>query len=146
MFRSTRSTIICTALAFATLIGGNALAQRREAVQSKDDPHTEMPSLAEAGVVLDYANAQPEFRDTLKTMNTEKVRDLLRSYGLSDKVKVYDNPMETIVPGGPYTNCHYAPMTVYYPAPTYSWPNHPRTIILRICDNVSNGQSSWGWD
>ena len=145
MFRSTRSTIICTALAFFTLIGGNALAQRREAVQPKDDPRAEMPSLGEAGVVLDFANVQPEFHDALKPKNTEILRELLLSYGLSDTVKVYDHPMNYTVPGGPYTNCHPAPMTVYYPAP-YSWPNNPRTIIIIICTNIAGGSSDFGWN
>ena len=151
MFRSTRNTstrttIICTALALSTLAGGHALAQRREAPRIKAEPRTEMPSLGEAGVVLDFANAQPEFREALRPKNTDKIRELLRSYGLSDKVKVYDGPMETIVPGGPYTNCHMAPMTVYYPAPTYSWPNHPRTIFIVICNNIAGGQTGFNWD
>ncbi len=146
MFRPTRSTIICTALAFFTLAGGHAWAQRREAVRPKYDPRTEMPRLGEVGIVLDFANAQPEFHEALRPKNAEKIRNLLLSYGLSDKVKVYDGPMDTIVPGGPYTNCHIAPMTVYYPAPTYSWPNNPRTIMIVICNNIAGGESGFNWN
>lgn len=146
MFRSTRSTIICTALVVFTMIGGAALAQRREAAQPKDDPRTGMPSLAEAGVVLDYANAQPEFRDALKPKNTEQIRGLLLSYGLSDQVKVYDHPMNNTVPGGPYTNCYSSAIHVYYPNPPYSWPNNPRTIVIIICENVAGGSSDFGWN
>lgn len=146
MFRSTRNTIICTALAFFALAGGDALAQRKAAVQIKEAPRTEMPSLAEAGVVLDFANAQPEFREALKPKNTEQIRELLIRYGMSDKVKVYDHPANYTVPGGPYTNCYPSTINVYYPAPTYSWPNHPRTITIIICQNVAGGSSDFGWN
>ncbi len=146
MFRSTKTTILCTAVVFSTLICGAALAQRREAVQPQAAPNAAMPSLGEAGLVLDFANAQPEFRDALKPRNTEKIRALLINYGLSENVNVYDGPMDTTVPGGPYTNCYLAPMNVYYPAPTFSWPNHPRLIYLLICTNSAGGNSAFGWD
>ena len=148
MFSLTRSTIICTAIAFFTLIGGNALAQRREAVQPKDDDRTDTPSLGEVGVVLDFANAQPEFRDALKPRNTKEIRELPLSYGLPDKVNVYDGPMEIPVPGGPYTNCYPAPITVYTPNPPHSWPNNPNIIIITICTNSADGHTGfgWGWD
>ena len=146
MFRSTRNTIICTALAIFTLAGGHAWAQRTAAVQLKDETRTDMPSLGEVGVVLDFANTRPEFREALKPKNTEQIRELLVSYGLSDKVRVYEHPMNTTVPGGPYKNCYSSTINVYYPAPTYSWPNHPRTIVIIICENVAGGSSSFGWD
>ncbi|KRD32155.1 MULTISPECIES: hypothetical protein [unclassified Lysobacter] len=144
MLRSTRSQIICIALTFFTLVGGHAWAQSREAVQAKDDPRTDMPSLAEAAVVLEFANAQPEFHEALKAKNTEKVSDILLSYGLSEKVKVYDGPMETVVPGGPYWGCYTSLMPVYYPAP-FSWPNHPRIVVVLICNNSAYGQTGT-WD
>lgn len=146
MYGSTRRTIICTALAFFTLIGGSALAQRTAAVQPQSDPRTTMPSLGEVGVVLDFATAQTEFRDALKPRNTVKIKALLLSYGLSENVSVYDGPMDNTVPGGPYTNCYPAAIKVYYPNPPYSWPNHPRVIIIIICANAAGGSSDFGWD
>lgn len=144
MFRSTRSKMVCVALTFFTLVGGHAWAQSRAAVQAKAELRTDMPSLGEAAVVLEFANARPEFQEALRPKNTEKIRELLVGYGLSDKVKVYDGPMETIVPGGPYTNCYSTLMSVYYPAP-YSWPNNPRTVIVIICTNSAGGQTGT-WD
>lgn len=145
MFRLTRTTIICAALALSTLIAGSALAQHKEAVQRTAVPRTAMPSLGEVGVVLDYANVQPEFHDALKPKNTDKIRALLLSYGLSENVNVYDGPMNNTVPDGPYTNCHPAAIQVYYPNPPYSWPSNPRTIVIILCDNAAGGISDFGW-
>ncbi|HZF97497.1 MAG TPA: hypothetical protein VEY92_04525 [Pseudoxanthomonas sp.] len=146
MFRLTKSTTICTAIAFFILIGGNALAQHREAVQPNNDDRTDSPSLGEVGVVLDFANAQREFRDVLRPKNTREIRELLLSYGLPDTVNVYDGPMEVPVPGSPYTNCYLAPITIYYPNPPHSWPNNPRIIILTMCTNSAGGSHGFGQD
>lgn len=144
MFRSTKITMVCATLAFLAVFGGNASAQRNATVQA--EPSEAMPSLVEAGLVLDFANRQREFRDAVKPMNTGRIADLLLAYGMSPSVQVYDGPMDNIVPGGPYTNCFPSAMTVYYPAPQYSWPNHGRTIILIICDNSGGGTTGFGWD
>ena len=146
MFRLNKTTIVCATLALFAVFGGDALAQRKVAAQRQVEPRQAMPGLGEVGLVLDFANRQPEFRDATKPFNTDRIRELLLSYGMSRSVQVYDGPMNNIVPGGPYTNCFASATKVYYPNPPYSWPNHWRTIILIICDNSGGGTTGFGWD
>lgn len=146
MFRLNKTTIVCAMLASFAVFGGDASAQRRAAAAPQAESPEAMPSLGEVGIVLDFANRQPEFRDAVKPMNTDRIRALLLEYGMSRSVQVYDGPMNNIVPGGPYTNCFTSATTVYYPQPTYYWPDHGRTIILIICDNSGGGTTGFGWD
>lgn len=139
MLRSTKSTILCTALALFTLVGGHAWAQGRASAQPKQ-ASADVPGMGEAGILLEFARTEPEFREALKSDNAEKLRKVLANYGLSDMLKVYDNPLETIVPLGPYSGCTYRYITVYT-----NWPHDPRTIRLLVCNNSAGGLTSFGW-
>ena len=138
MLRSMKVLMVGVAIALSTMSAGSAFAQDGEA-GSPDQPAA---GLGEIGVVLDYAYAQPAVREALKSGKDGILRELLVKYGLREDVPVIESPVNTVVPGGPYTNCYYTMITYYEIG---GWPNHPLTKRILICNNAANGQTAFGW-
>lgn len=120
MFRSTRTPLVCAAFALSALIGSSAFAQTKSLAQPSADQRVGTPSMAEIGLVLDYANAQPEFLNTMKQNNIEKIRALLLSYGMPKSVKI-DEISNT--PITPYTDPDFlCDAVIYYGMHRYTVP------------------------
>jgi len=138
MLRSMKVLMAGAAIALSTMVAGGAFAQGGE-TGSADKP---AEGLGEIGVVLDYAYAQPAFLEALKSGDRGTAHALLVKYGLPEEQPLTESPLDTIVPGGPYTNCHYILITYY---DIGGWPNHPRTKWIVVCNNAANGETAFGW-
>lgn len=138
MLHSMKVLMAGVAIAVSTMSAGSAFAQDGE-TGAPDKPAV---SLGEIGVVLDYAYAQPAFREALKSGDRATAHGLLVKYGLSEDVPLTESPVNTVVPGGPYTNCYYTLITYY---DIGGWPNHPQTKWILVCTNAAQGQTAFGW-
>lgn len=138
MLHSIKLLMAGVAIAVSTMFAGSAFAQDGE-TGAPDKPAV---GLGEIGVVLDYAYAQPAFREALKSGESGVLRELLVKYGLNGDVPVIEEPVNTIVPGGPYTDCRRILITYY---DIGGWPNYPLMKWIWLCNNSAGGVTSFGW-
>lgn len=138
MLHSMKVLMAGVAIAVSTMSAGSAFAQDGE-TGAPDKPAV---SLGEIGVVLDYAYAQPAFREALKSGDRATAHGLLVKYGLSEDVPLTESPVNTVVPGGPYTDCRRILITYY---DIGGWPNHPLMKWIWECNNSAGGLTTFGW-
>ncbi len=104
MFRSTKTLLVCAALAFFALIGGDALAQQR---RTSDSEQLQAVRTALSTVMLTDQFQYAELNNDVDTM-----RELLAPYGLG----VNDNEPQLI------PNCQPP-----YGYPVWAWHNYNGT-------------------